>query len=252
MPLDMQVGSPEADRAAAAALQRSLLPDTLPQLNGLELAARYVPAEGALGGDWYDVFALPDGTVGIVMGDVMGHGLGPAIVMGRLRSSLRSYALDHHEPDEVLRRLDRKIHHFEPGAMATAAYAVTAPPYDRIRISSAGHLPPILTCSGDVGQLLDVPPDLPLGIDVSHPRRATDIYLPAGATLALYTDGLVDRRPLPGQRLDADTLSDNLSRLAAAVAPGPVAAAAAAALRAMLGDAPSDDDIAILLIRRTG
>jgi serine phosphatase RsbU (regulator of sigma subunit) len=243
--------SPEVDRAAAAALQRSLLPDTLPRIDGLDLAARYIPAEGALGGDWYDVFALTGGTIGIVMGDVMGHGLAPAIVMGRLRSSLRSYALDHPEPDEVLRRLDRKIQHFEVGSIATAAYAVTAPPYDRIRISSAGHLPPILVRAGQPGRLVAVQPDLPLGIDAGHPRTATDIPLPPGAMLALYTDGLVERRPLPGDGPQADPLSDNLDRLAASITPGPAAPAADSALRAMLGEAPPDDDIAILLLRRT-
>ncbi|HEX4829559.1 MAG TPA: GAF domain-containing protein, partial [Trebonia sp.] len=107
------------DALAAAALQRGLLPTALPAVPGLSLAARYVAGAGAVGGDWYDVFTLPDGRLGIVVGDVAGSGLEAAVIMGRMRSALRAYALDAADPATALRLLDRKIQYFEPDAMAT-------------------------------------------------------------------------------------------------------------------------------------
>ncbi len=120
------------EHIAALALQRSLLP-TAPRVEGLDVAARYVPADGDLGGDWYDVFRLPGERIGIVMGDVAGHGLPAAVIMGRLRSALRAYALEHANPAEVLRLLDMKISYFEDGAVATVLYAVAEPPYSTLR-----------------------------------------------------------------------------------------------------------------------
>ena len=137
------------DSQAALALQRGLLPTRLPSVPGIDLAARYVPGQDAgVGGDWYDVFLLPDDSLGIVVGDVAGHGLPSAVVMGRLRSALRAYALEHSDPAEVLTRLDRKIHHFEAGNLATAIYAVIPPDRNRALISNAGHLPPVLAVPG--------------------------------------------------------------------------------------------------------
>ena len=128
---------------AAMILQRSLLPAAPPAVEGLDVAVRYLPAEGDLGGDWYDVFTLPSGKTGIVLGDVEGHGLRAAIVMGRLRSALRAYALDHDDPAEVLQRLDRKLCHFETEISATVLYAVTEPPFDQVVICNAGHPAPL-------------------------------------------------------------------------------------------------------------
>jgi phosphoserine phosphatase RsbU/P len=110
---------------AALVLQRSLLPAAPPSIDGLDVAVRYLPAEGDLGGDWYDIFTLPSGKVGFVMGDVEGHGLRSAVAMGRLRSALRAYALDYDDPAEVLHRLDRKLCYFESeiSRMAPRAYS---------------------------------------------------------------------------------------------------------------------------------
>ena len=94
-----------------------------------------------MGGDWYDVFRLPSGELGLVIGDVAGSGLAAAVIMGRMRSALRAYALETPDPAEVLARLDRKMQHFEPGAMATVLYAVIDPDLNRAHIASAGHLP---------------------------------------------------------------------------------------------------------------
>ena len=113
------------DRAATAALQRSLLPSALPVIGGVEIAARYVPGDGRVGGDWYDVFRLPWGELGVVVGDVAGSGLGGAVVMGRMRSALRSYALESPDTAVVLRKLDQKMQYFEGDVMATVSYAVS-------------------------------------------------------------------------------------------------------------------------------
>ncbi|MGH9121001.1 MAG: PP2C family protein-serine/threonine phosphatase, partial [Acidimicrobiales bacterium] len=135
----------EADRVAAQTLQRSLLPSRLPRLNGLQFAARYVPAEvGGVGGDWFDAFQLPTGDIWVMVGDVAGHGLTPAVIMGRLRSALRSYALEGHDPEHVLTLANRKLQFFEPGSLTTVLTAVLSPPYDEIQPASAGHLPPVL------------------------------------------------------------------------------------------------------------
>ena len=131
------------DRAAATALQQSLLPPELPAVPGVEIAARYVPGDGRVGGDWYDVFTLPSGELCVVMGDVAGSGLEAAVIMGRMRSALRAYALETRDPAEVLSRLDRKIQHFEPAAMATVSYAVLEPATGHMHISAAGHFPPV-------------------------------------------------------------------------------------------------------------
>jgi phosphoserine phosphatase RsbU/P len=115
------------DALAAVALQRSLLPTALPAIQGLDLAARYVTGSGSVGGDWYDVFVLPDGKLGVVVGDVAGSGLAAAVIMGRMRSALRAYVLETSDPAIALRRLDRKIQYFEPDAMATVLYGLYTP-----------------------------------------------------------------------------------------------------------------------------
>ena len=110
------------DALAAVALHRSLLPTALPVMPGLDLAAGYVTGSGTVGGDWYDVFVLPDGRLGVVVGDVAGSGLEAAVIMGRMRSALRAYVLAAADPGTALRMLDRKIQYFEPDAMATVLY----------------------------------------------------------------------------------------------------------------------------------
>jgi phosphoserine phosphatase RsbU/P len=150
----------QEDRMAAEALQRSLLPSALPVAEGAEMAIRYVPGEGGVGGDWYDVFTLPSGQLGVVIGDVAGSGLQAAVIMGRMRSALRAYALETCDPAKVLAKLDRKMQHFEPGALATVAYAVFDPGLDRMHICSAGHHPPVIASPGRAAELADVPAGL--------------------------------------------------------------------------------------------
>lgn len=233
------------DRTAARALQSSLIP-RLPEVPGLALAARYVPgSQYGVGGDWYDVFVLPSGWIGITIGDVMGHGLHAATMMGRVRSSLRSYALEYICPASVLARLDRKITHFEPGLLATICYAVLDPHEGTLLVSSAGHLQPVIRDPQGVARFLQAPVDPPIGIDPRRPRRYDRVRLEAGELLCLYTDGVVERR--------TRDLDEQLERLRATLAgPAVVSAEAACAevMDAMLGDREPDDDVTLLAVSR--
>lgn len=233
----------DLDRAAAAALQRSLMPGMLPQVAGLEFAARYIPGDaGGLGGDWYDVFTLPSGRLGVVIGDVVGRGLQAAVVMGRLRSALRAFALDEDDPAEVLERLDSNVQHFEDGVMATVLYAIFESSMDRISLSTAGHLPPIVASPGEDAALVAVPVDLPVGVSVGPPRRTTVIDLPPGGLVFLYTDGLVERR---GHLLD-----EGLEQLTDAVTLDDVETVCTRVLGRLIGGEPAVDDVAMLVARR--
>lgn len=230
------------DRRAAAALQRSLLPAELPAVAGIEMAAAYLPGTGAVGGDWYDVFPLPAGEVGLVIGDVAGSGLAAAVVMGRMRSALRAYALQTTDPAEVLRRLDRKIQYFENGSLATVQYAVASRDRSQVRISSAGHLPPVHATPDRAAEIVPVSHDLLIGLDVAARRHVMTIDLAPGSVLCSYTDGLVER---PGEIIDA-----GIGRLRAILTATSPAAAIAEAMQALVGDAAPTDDTAIVALRR--
>jgi phosphoserine phosphatase RsbU/P len=232
----------KTDRMAAGALQRSLLPTALPTVTGAELAARFIPGHGVVGGDWYDVFFLPSGELSLVVGDVAGSGLPAAVIMGRMRSALRAYALETSDPAEVLARLDRKMQHFEPGALATVLYAVVEPSLQTARISAAGHLPPVLAAPGRSGQLAEVHADLLIGADIATARRSATIAIPPGGLLCMCTDGLVERREYP--------LDEGLDRLCKAVRAGPAEAVCATAMAALVGNDEVRDDIALLVFRR--
>jgi serine phosphatase RsbU (regulator of sigma subunit) len=239
------------EHTAALALQRSLLPAVPPLIPGLDVAVRYLPSDGDLGGDWYDVFALPDGRVAFVMGDVQGHGLRSAVVMGRLRSALRAYALEHEDPAEVLQLLDRKLCHFENETLATVAFAVAAPPFDELRISLAGHPPPVVAEPGaDAGEVAHVVTDILLGVAPDTVRKTQTIPLPVGSSVALHTDGLLDVRP--GIAGHEDPYGYRLGRVCRALVPGIDAeSACATVIAAALGDDDLQDDVALLVIRRT-
>jgi putative methionine-R-sulfoxide reductase with GAF domain len=230
------------DRATTLALQRSLLPAHPADVDGLQIAVRYVPgAQVGIGGDWYDVFELPSGTVGVVIGDVAGSGLRAAVVMGRIRSALRAYALETDDPADVLARLDRKIQRFEPEAIATVLYAVIDPDRSRVTVSSAGHLPPVMIDAAG-GRTLDIRPDLPLGVDAEAPRHTTVVELPAGDGLVLYTDGLIERR---GQRL-----LESIDRMVGIVGGG-TPDQICNRLLGLLRDQDGADDAAILALVRS-
>jgi serine phosphatase RsbU (regulator of sigma subunit) len=238
----VQALNSQLDRAATAVLQRSLLPAALPRIGGLEMAARYVPGSGTVGGDWYDVFRLPTGEVWAVIGDVTGTGLNAAVIMGRMRSALRAYALESSDPDEVLERLNRKMHHFEPDAMASVLCAVIDPALSQVRLSCAGHLPPLITRPGQAAELADVYADVLIGVASPVPRRVSTIGLPPGAVLCLYTDGLVERRDRP--------IDDGIARLAEAIPAQDPESACASVMLAMSGYVTHRDDIALLMVRQ--
>ena len=245
------------DALAAVALQRSLLPTALPAVPGVNLAARYVTGSGAVGGDWYDVFVLPDGRLGVVVGDVAGSGLEAAVIMGRMRSALRAYVLEAADPATALRKLDRKIQYFEPDAMATVLYGLYTPGTGEFTVSSAGHLPPVLAVPGQRAGLLAIHPDPPIGTADDPQRRYATVFIPPGALLCCYTDGLVERR---GRVIDQgmERLAMALQgQLAAGSGSGsgelivpPAESACSAVMRTMVGNGPTPDDIAILVLSR--
>lgn len=233
-----------AEHAAANALQRGLLPSRLPAIPGFDIAARYVPsATSGVGGDWYDVFRLDDNRIGIVIGDVSGHGLASAVVMGRLRSALRAYALDNDSPGVVLDKLDRKAHHFEAGVMATVAYGVIDLDENRLRLCLAGHLPPVLAVPGRASVFVDAPPDPPIGFDLrTRQRRCHTVDLPPGSSVCFYTDGLIERR---GRPIDL-----GMQALLRMVSADRAEATCTTLMARFVGTASLPDDVAVLIAHR--
>jgi len=234
----------QTQQAAAGLLQRSLLPARLPVVPGLEMAARYVPAErGGVSGDWYDVFVLPSGGLCVVVGDVVGRGFAAAEEMGQLRSTLRAHAFFSSDPAEALTRLNQQVQHFDrPRMMATAQLAILEPSFERLHVSSAGHLPPVLALPGGHASIVDILNDPPVGVSRGRPRRSTTITVPEGAVLCFYTDGLVERRAIP--------LDVGLKDLCAAVVTGPAESVCTRIMGRLVGDNPPADDIAVLVLRR--
>ena len=231
-----------AERAAAAVLQRTLLPAQPPDVPGLEFASRYVPGHrGQVGGDWYDVFTLPSGAVCLVVGDVVGHGLEAAQSMSQIRAVLRSTALRIDDPAELLTRLDEHVQYFLPDTMATALCGILSPAADSLHTSSAGHLPPVLAAPHDAATILTIPVDLPLGIKLGHPRHSIHVPLPPGFVLCLYTDGLVERRGI--------VIDDNIEKLRRTVTAQAGEAVCIDVMQQLVGPAIPEDDVAVLVAR---
>ena len=233
------------DHAAALALQRSLLPAALPAVTGVEVATRYVPgADNGLGGDWYDVFTLPENRAALVMGDVCGRGLTASVVMGRIRSALRAYALEWPlNPAAVLEKVDAKIQHFEPGVMATVIYCVLDLATMEVSISNAGHPPAILATQQGSARFIDVAPDVPIGLFPTIARTVTTVNLSPGDVFALYTDGLIERR---GEDID-----QGLNRLLESVVTSDPETVCARVMQRLIGPRAPVDDVALLIARRT-
>jgi serine phosphatase RsbU (regulator of sigma subunit)/anti-sigma regulatory factor (Ser/Thr protein kinase)/putative methionine-R-sulfoxide reductase with GAF domain len=182
-------------RRVAEVLQRTLLPAELPSIAGLEVATRYVPAgSSGLGGDWYDLFELPESRIAIVVGDVVGHGVAAAAVMAQLRTALRAYAAEGHEPAGVLQAVDRLMWQLGPTAMTTLAYLVLDPLEETLEVVTAGHLPPLLIEPGGEPGYMSVEGSLPLGTSQNEVYRSQVVPFPAGSAIVLFTDGLVERR----------------------------------------------------------
>ncbi|MET7765218.1 SpoIIE family protein phosphatase [Streptomyces sp. NPDC005393] len=227
------------ERDAALTLQRSLLSQQPRDLDGLEIASRYLPAVSAAGGDWFDVLPLQDGKVGLVVGDVMGKGIHAAAIMGQLRTATRAFSQLDMRPVELLGHLD-EITRTLGESIATCLYAVCDPHTGHCELSTAGHLPPVLAHPGGDAELIDIPTGAPLGVG-GVPFSAVHCELSEGAVLALFTDGLVEKRH---QSLDVGlhTLVQLLRRH-----HGSLERICDQVLAALHG-AP-DDDVALLLAR---
>jgi integral membrane sensor domain MASE1/anti-sigma regulatory factor (Ser/Thr protein kinase) len=185
----------EREHRIAETLQRSLLPDRLPELPGVLLAARYVPAgaDMEVGGDWYDVVQLPSGQVGLAIGDVAGHGLRAASTMGQVRMGLRAYALEESSPAKVVSRLDRLVSQLLVSEMVTLVYLVLDLDSGMVQLANAGHPPPLVVGPGGQTSYLEGGLGSPLGCDDPEPVE-TSFRLVPGSTLLLFTDGLVEKR----------------------------------------------------------
>jgi serine phosphatase RsbU (regulator of sigma subunit)/anti-sigma regulatory factor (Ser/Thr protein kinase) len=233
----------ERERGLADALQSSLMP-RLPSLPAVALTGRYVPAASAqLGGDWYDAFQLPDGRLGLAIGDVVGRGFHAAAIMGQLRSGLRAYALDGMSPEGVLERLSHLLRQLEPGRTATVLYLVLDPHGGSLVASSAGHPPPLIAQRDGEPEYMKMPGSAPLGATRHATYEQSEHSLEPGCALLLYTDGLVER---PGESLDT-----GLERMKSMVEAGDddLDHLGDALVHTLLPEGPTEDDAALLLVR---
>ncbi|MFI8193278.1 SpoIIE family protein phosphatase [Streptomyces sp. NPDC085946] len=227
----------------AVTLQRSMLPQHITPPPGIQVAHRYLPASDTneIGGDWYDVLRLPGGRAALLIGDVMGHGIAAAAVMGRLSASVRALARLDLEPQEIFTQLEAALEDLAEPMLATFLYAVVDPATGHCRLARAGHPPPALVAPDGTVRLLDLPPGTPLGVGGTR-YATTDHVLAPGSALVLYTDGLIESR---GSDID-----ERLAELTHALAgPFPSLDALCDGLLARLMPASADDDIALLVAR---
>lgn len=203
-----------AERNVAERLQRALLPDRLPELDGLQTAVEYLPAmaDVGVGGDWYDIVRVAPGRVLLVIGDVGGRGLEAATVMSQLRSAVRAYAVEVDAPGEILNRVATYCERLELSDLVTVAVGLLDLGERRLRIASAGHLPPLVLRPGRPPEYVELPGDPPLGTGRRR-FREREVELPPGTAVVLYTDGLVEERDR--------SLAQSLEQLREAVAAGP-------------------------------
>ncbi|MFC9686247.1 SpoIIE family protein phosphatase, partial [Streptomyces sp. NPDC056948] len=238
------------ERTMVLALQRRLLPHGLPDQDAVEVAHRYLPAESDVGGDWYDVIPLSGARVGLLVGDVVGHGMLSAATMGRLRTAARSFAELDFPPDEVLVHLDNLVGRLDredpdgkgAGVIgATCLYAVYDPTSQRCLMARAGHPPPALVHPDGTVTYPDLPAGPPLGLG-GLPFDAVEVDLPEGSQLVLYTDGLIEDR-----NRDVDVV---LEQLRAALAhPERAPEDTCQAVLDTVAPAHPHDDIALLVAR---
>lgn len=234
------------EHSVAEILQQAILPQALPPVPGFELSARYLPATSGVevGGDWYDAFDLRDGRIGIAVGDVAGHGLRAAAIMGQLRNGLRAYAIDGDPPSQVLSRLNRLLHDTEQDTIATLVYGILDPATGLLQWCCAGHPPPV-SGDGSTAVHLAATVCLVLGVDPDAEFVDAEVVLAPGTSLVLYTDGLVERRH--------EHLGEGLERLRLSVernSDDGVEQLCRRVVREMLGDAPRNDDVCLLALWR--
>ena len=236
------------DHTVAETLQRSVLPDALPDIAGLDLAVRYLPGTDGdeVGGDWYDAFPLGGGRVGLVIGDVAGHSITSASIMAQLRNMLRAYAIEHQHPPDVLRRTAVALSQLLPDALATVIYAVLDLASGRLSYANAGHPPPVCGRADGTVEYLDDAPGIMLGAPSAGDFATGHSTLGPGDSLLLYTDGLIENR-----RRD---ITEGLDALATAMrqAGSRTAEQVCGAVQgALLGSTQRADDVCLLAARRT-
>jgi PAS domain S-box-containing protein len=243
----------DQEHQAALTLQRSML-SAVPKVPGLDVAALYVPGSDSaeIGGDWYDVMALADGSTALAVGDVMGHDIAAAAAMGQLRSVLRAYAFEGGGPARVLQRVDQLVQGLDVAPLATCFLASSVPVADGGRLltwTNAGHIPPLLRLpDGTVTVLEDESPDVLIGVaPTTEPRSQVETALPVDSLLVLFTDGLVEGR-------DRD-LSEGIAAVAAIVADhdlGLGSEALAERLRELAVSQGQEDDVCLLVVHVRG
>lgn len=231
----------EVERSTAETLQRSVLRENLPELAGLRLAARYLPgsAEARIGGDWYDVIPLRDGRVALVIGDVVGRGIAAAARMAHLQSAVRAYALEGLRPSLVLDRMNGFALELEGRGTATMLFAVIDAESETMRMASAGHPPPLMIENGEAAYI-EGPSGNPLGAFAFPNYEESVISLRPGATILLYTDGLVE---VPGELIDAGM--ERLREQSAALSDDPDELCQSL-LQELLSRSVQHDDVALL------
>jgi PAS domain S-box-containing protein len=239
------------EHVIAETLQRSILPDTLPRIPGLDLSVRYLPAtEGAdVGGDWYDAFRVQgEGDhVALVIGDVAGHNIGSASIMGQVRSMLRAYAIDNPDPGGVLRQTNTALACLLPDTLASAVFAVLDLATGQLVYANAGHPPPILLTDDGQAEYLEDADGIMLGA-LADAEFTTGIRrLSPGTALLCYTDGLVESRDRDFTK-SLTLLAETLRR----AAPRSAGRLCATAQATLLGDAGRADDVCLLAARLTG
>ncbi|MFC4561910.1 SpoIIE family protein phosphatase [Nocardiopsis mangrovi] len=232
----------DAKRDLAQSLQAGLLPRTLPRLPGMHVVARYRPVGRGMGvgGDFYDLIRIDDATASAAIGDVQGHDVAAAALMGQVRTAVHAHATAGASPSEVLARTNRLLADLDPGLFTSCVYASLDLSRRRVRLASAGHPPPLLRHPDGRAEILRVPPGLLLGIYPDAEYSTTEIDLKPGALLALYTDGLVEA---PG--IDIDESTAEIAGHLAGSDPSDLDAVA----DQLIERAPTlNDDIALLLI----
>jgi GAF domain-containing protein/anti-sigma regulatory factor (Ser/Thr protein kinase) len=235
----------EAERDIAETLQRSVLPETIPSMEGVRVAALYLPGSSAVnvGGDWFDTLTLADGSLGFVVGDVVGKGVEAAATMAQLRNGMRALTLDRRTPGETVTKLNLLLASYTDVPFATLAYVTLDPRTLGATITLAGHPPPLVVSPDGSVRFLEGPGGLPLGADPDASYSEWRTTLEGGATVVLYTDGLVER---PDRSIDEGL---DLLAKAAGRAPSEPDEFIDAIVDELLGPGARGDDVALLAIR---
>ncbi|GAB2574508.1 SpoIIE family protein phosphatase [Streptomyces capparidis] len=232
---------------AAAALQRSMLPTSPPKLPGVRIAHHYRPGDrqAQVGGDWFDAVQLPGGRVALIVGDVMGHGLHSAAVMGQLRTAVQTMAALDLPPAQLLRHLDNLAHRLGEDHLATCVYAVYDPVQRTLTLANAGHVPPVLYRADGPSELLQVPEGAPIGVG-GVPFETVEIPVPDGSWLVLCTDGLVEVREEGGIGAGLAALCENV------IEPDQTPEEVCDAILGRLHTEDRSDDVALLVAKFEG